>query len=520
MATSANHMLSGFEQLGQTAVREALLLERTQLVGRDGFECGGFQFQLNLHDLFDLYQEPRVDLGQGKHLVHAQAHGKRITHVPNALRAGLAQFLLEHFAVLGFLIHAVHADFKTTQGFLEGLLEGAAHGHHLAHRLHLGGQAAISCRELLKRKTWDLGDHVVDRWLERGWRGTARDVVAQLIQRVTHSQLRGHFGDRETGGFGGQSRRTRHTGVHLNDNHAAVFGVDRELHVRAARVHTDFAQNGQRGVAQNLVFLVGQRLGWGHGDGVTRVYTHGVQVFNRAHDDAVVRFVAHHFHLVLFPAEQGFFDQQLGGGRSLQTALANDFEFFGVVGNTAARAAQGEAGTNDGGEAQGLLNVPRFFHAVGNAGTGRSQTNLGHGVLELQSVFGFVNGFGRGANQLDFVFFEHAVVPQVQSAVERSLATHGGQDRIGALFGDDLLNRLPGDGLDVGHVGRGRVGHDRGRVAVDQDNFVALFTQSFAGLHAGVVELTGLTNDDRARANDEDAFEVGALGHVISPPSV
>src|SRR3989442_11127898 len=46
------------------------------------------------------------------------------------------------------------------------------------------------------------------------------------------------------------------------------------------------------------------------------------------------------------------------------------------------------------------------------------------------------------------------------------------------LFRSD---RLPGDGLDVGDVGRGRVGHDRGRVAVDQDDLVALFAQRLAG---------------------------------------
>jgi len=101
------------------------------------------------------------------------------------------------------------------------------------------------------------------------------------------------------------------------------------------------------------------------------------------------------------------------------------------------------------------------------------------------------------------------VVPQIQRAVQRGLATHGWQDRKTTgvertFLGDDLLDRLPGDGLDVGDVRRGGVGHDGRRVAVDQDDLVTLFAQSLTGLYAGVVELTGLANDDRASADDED----------------
>jgi hypothetical protein len=163
-----------------------------------------------------------------------------------------------------------------------------------------------------------------------------------------------------------------------------------------------------------------------------------------------------------------------------------------------------------------LLHGPGFVHAVGNARARRAQTDLGHGVLELQAVFGLVDGLGRGADQLDLVLVEHAVAPQVQRAVQRGLAAHGGQDGVGALLGDDLLDRLPGDGLDVGDVGRGRVGHDRGGVAVDQDDLVTLLAQRLAGLHAGVVELAGLADDDRAGADDEDALDVCALGHCSS----
>ena len=160
--------------------------------------------ELEFDDLLNLRQKPRVDFGQRVHLLHAHALGETIAHVPDALGAGLTQLFFQHFAVLGFLIHAVHANFQAAQGFLERLLEGAAHGHHLANRFHLGGQSAVGGGELFKRKARDLGDHIVNAGLEAGRRSAAGDVVAQFIQGKADGQFGGHFGNRKAGRLGRQ----------------------------------------------------------------------------------------------------------------------------------------------------------------------------------------------------------------------------------------------------------------------------------------------------------------------------
>jgi hypothetical protein len=98
-----------------------------------------------------------------------------------------------------------------------------------------------------------------------------------------------------------------------------------------------------RGVAHDLIFLVGQRQRRRDGDRIAGMHAHRIDVLDRADDDAVVRLVAHDLHLVFLPAEQRFLDQNLGGRRGVEAALATiSLELFLVVGDAAAGAAHGE----------------------------------------------------------------------------------------------------------------------------------------------------------------------------------
>jgi hypothetical protein len=150
-----------------------------------------------------------------------------------------------------------------------------------------------------------------------------------------------------------------------------------------------------------------------------------------------------------------------------------------------------------------------------SAERGLSRPIFAHRRSELLAVLGLVDRLLRGADHLDAVLLQHAVPREVERAVERGLPAHGRQQRVGALGGDDLLHHLPGDRLDVGGIGHLRVGHDRGRVGVHQDDPVALLAQRLARLRAGVVELAGLPDDDRAGADDQDALDVGSFRHCV-----
>ena len=51
-------------------------------------------------------------------------------------------------------------------------------------------------------------------------------------------------------------------------------------------------------------------------------------------------------------------------------------------------------------------------------------------------------------------------------------------------------------------------------IRVDQHHLVALLAKGLAGLGAGVVELAGLTDDDRPGTDEQDFVDVVASWHV------
>src|SRR4029077_1535344 len=88
------------------------------------------------------------------------------------------------------------------------------------------------------------------------------------------------------------------------------------------------------------------------------------------------------------------------------------------------------------------------------------------------------------------------------------------------LFGDDELHVLRRHRLDVRAVGELRIGHDGRRIGVDEDDLEPFFLERLRRLRPRIVELGALPDYDRAGANDQDAVDVGALRHAVSPGSL
>ena len=125
-------------------------------------------------------------------------------------------------------------------------------------------------------------------------------------------------------------------------------------------------------------------------------------------------------------------------------------------------------------------------------------------VAERLAVLGHLDRLERRPEQADRVALEDAGLGQGVARFSAVWPPRPASRPSGSLLGDDRLDRLDGQRLEVDRVGDLRVGHDRGRVRVDEDRADALGPQRAAGLRPGVVELGGLADDDRPGAEDQD----------------
>lgn len=157
-AQRAHRFFVAADQLRHARIGEPGTLEHAQArcIQRRHAVVGQLLFVAD--DFFDLVQEPGVDERQRIHIGHRHAGTERIGHVEQTLRARCLELALERgdvvFAaqVQAGRVQADLAGFQATQRFLQRFLEGAAHRHHLAHRLHLRGQARIGLRNFSNAK--------------------------------------------------------------------------------------------------------------------------------------------------------------------------------------------------------------------------------------------------------------------------------------------------------------------------------------------------------------------------------
>ncbi len=242
---------------------------------------------------------------------------------------------------------------------------------------------------------------------------------------------------------------------------------------------------------------------------------YGVEVLDGTDNHHVVVLVPHHLELVFLPAEDALFEQHLAGGAVLQTLADDPAEVGLVIGQAGAEAAHGEGGPDDHRVAEVFGRLQGLVDGVDDMAACRFGAAAFHDALELLAVLAELDRRDVGADQLHVVLLQHAVLVQGDGGVECGLAAQGGQDRVGAFLGDDLLDHLGGDRLDVGGVGELGVRHDGGRVGVDQDNAQAFLLEDAESLGAGVVELGGLADHDGAGTDDQDALKVSSLRHYF-----
>ena len=195
-------------------------------------------------------------------------------------------------------------------------------------------------------------------------------------------------------------------------------------------------------------------------------------------------------------------------GLAAMPADGEALELLGRRGDAGAPAAEDVGRADDDRQADLVDDRAGLVERVGGARARHVEADLDHRLLEPLAVLGGGDRLGVGADHLRRA--GHADQPalvQLHRHVQPGLAAERRQHGVGPLALDDRRQHLRRQRLDVGAVGEVRVGHDRRRVRVGEDDAVALFAQHAAGLGAGVVELARLADDDRAGADDQDRVE-------------
>ena len=234
------------------------------------------------------------------------------------------------------------------------------------------------------------------------------------------------------------------------------------------------------------------------------MHTHRVEILDRADHHDIVGTVPHDFEFELLPAQDRFLDQHLTDGTGLQPDATEPLQFGGIVGEAGAHTTHGVARTQYHGQPELFAGRPDVLQRVADVAAGalgataRELRQVLDHLFELLSVLTALDRIDGGTDQLNAVAFQHPVVMQGDRGIQRGLAPQGGQQGVRAFLRDDALDERRSDRLQIGGVGELRVGHDAGRVGVDQDHPKALGAQDPTGLRTGVVELGRLPDHDRA----------------------
>ena len=170
----------------------------------------------------------------------------------------------------------------------------------------------------------------------------------------------------------------------------------------------------------------------------------------------------------------------------------------------AAAAAQRVGRPHHDRRAEGLDEAHPVLDALDHRALGHRLADAGHEVAEPATVLGRADGSQRSAEHRHAVAIQHAGVVERHRQVEPGLPAERRQERIGPMLLDDARQVRQRQRADEDRAADVGIGHDRRRVRVDQDGVHALGAQREAGLHAGVVELGGLADQDRSGADDED----------------
>ena len=207
-----------------------------------------------------------------------------------------------------------------------------------------------------------------------------------------------------------------------------------------------------------------------------------IHVFHAADRDGIVLGVTHDFVLDFLIAGNRLLNQALVHRGHLETGIGDVAQFFFIVGKAAAGAAECIRRSDNQRVTLPVTESDCFLNAVNDDTLRNRLMDFLHQGPEHLPVFSLVDGLQIGAEDLHPEFIQDPVIVQIDDQVQAGLPAQRSKDGVRTFLENNPFGGFKRQRFDIDPVRNGRIGHNRGRIGVDQDNFVALLTQSCTGL--------------------------------------
>src|ERR1039457_2390293 len=275
---------------------------------------------------------------------------------------------------------------------------------------------------------------------------------------------------------------------------------NRELHVHQAD-HFEGARQPESVFAHALEQRLGNVDRWQHAGRVAGVDAGFLDVLHDAADYDVLS-IGERVHIDFNRVFQKFIDEDGAVLRILDGLLHILHDRVVVVEVNHGSPSEDIRRTNQHRESDFLRGFDRLFDRGDHGSGGLRDVEFFEKFSETLAVFGQIDRFGRGADDVDACSLEGQ--RKIQRRLTAELHDHADGRAAGCFVLADGEHIFEGERLEVEAVAGVVVGGDRLRIAVDHDGFVAILTQRVGGVAAAVIEFNSLPDAVGAGTENDD----------------
>ena len=136
------------------------------------------------------------------------------------------------------------------------------------------------------------------------------------------------------------------------------------------------------------------------------MYSEGIDILDEADCDHLSLSIADNLELELFPAEDRLLNKHLSNEAGLDTTLADNLKFFCIINESAAGTAHRVSGTQNNGVSESVGDLKRLLYGVSNLRPCHLDTELFHGLFELDTVLTALDRIKLYADDLNSVLIK------------------------------------------------------------------------------------------------------------------